>query len=39
MLPSKYLHEKLVLARVHFNLDVIMGYLQDRQSVLKDVSG
>ena len=39
MFRAKQLHEVLGLAPEQFNLDVIRGYLQDRQSICKDVSG
>ena len=39
MFRAKQLHEVLVFARQPFNLDVIQGYLQGRQSIFKDVSG
>ena len=39
MFRAKQLHEVLVLPRDRFNLDVIQGYLQGRQSIFKNVSG
>ena len=38
MISAKRLHQMLVLACEQFNLDVIQGYLQGRQSVFKDLS-
>ena len=39
MFRAIQLHDVLLLAREQFNLDLIQGYLQGRQSVFKDLTG
>ena len=38
MFRAIQLHDVLLLAREQFNLDLIEGYLQGRQSIFKDVT-
>ena len=39
MFRAIQLHYVLLLAREQFNLDLIQGYLQGRQSIFKNVTG
>ena len=39
MFRAIQLHDILLLAREQFHLDLIQGYLQGRQSILKNVTG
>ena len=39
MFRAIQLHDVLLLAREKFNLDLIQGYLQGRQSIFKNLMG